>query len=148
MWATSAAPPQVFHNRYGDACEYFHFNTLPVDFLNHKRYFAVARKLIFLALYGVPAKTLNQAVKRNASRFPGDFMFQLPTLLLHSRNIERPGHYPQILRFQGAIAGRIWRRAHDAPARPVTGSLPCTPRHSFHNILPCQLGSQLESLDY
>jgi hypothetical protein len=28
-------------------------------------------------LYGVPAKTLNQAVKRNASRFPGDFMFQL-----------------------------------------------------------------------
>ena len=28
-------------------------------------------------LYGVPAKTLNQAVKRNASRFPGEFMFQL-----------------------------------------------------------------------
>jgi phage regulator Rha-like protein len=28
-------------------------------------------------LYGVPAKTLNQAVKRNASRFPADFMFQL-----------------------------------------------------------------------
>jgi phage regulator Rha-like protein len=28
-------------------------------------------------LYGVPAKTLNQAVKRNAFRFPGDFMFQL-----------------------------------------------------------------------
>lgn len=29
------------------------------------------------ALYGVPTKTLNQAVKRNAARFPGDFMFQL-----------------------------------------------------------------------
>jgi hypothetical protein len=28
-------------------------------------------------LYGVPAKVLNQAVKRNASRFPADFMFQL-----------------------------------------------------------------------
>ncbi len=28
-------------------------------------------------LYGVPAKALNQAVKRNASRFPADFMFQL-----------------------------------------------------------------------
>jgi hypothetical protein len=28
-------------------------------------------------LYSVSAKTLNQAVKRNASRFPADFMFQL-----------------------------------------------------------------------
>lgn len=28
-------------------------------------------------LYGVPTKALNQAVKRNATRFPPDFMFQL-----------------------------------------------------------------------
>ena len=28
-------------------------------------------------LYGVPTKALNQAVKRNAERFPTDFMFQL-----------------------------------------------------------------------
>ncbi|HEY0957606.1 MAG TPA: ORF6N domain-containing protein [Roseateles sp.] len=28
-------------------------------------------------LYGVPTKALVQAVKRNAARFPGDFMFQL-----------------------------------------------------------------------
>jgi hypothetical protein len=28
-------------------------------------------------LYGVPTKALNQAVKRNAERFPGDFMFTL-----------------------------------------------------------------------
>ena len=28
-------------------------------------------------LYGVPTKALNQAVKRNAGRFPSDFMFQL-----------------------------------------------------------------------
>ncbi len=28
-------------------------------------------------LYGVPVKVLNQAVKRNAERFPGDFVFQL-----------------------------------------------------------------------
>ena len=28
-------------------------------------------------LYGVPTKVLNQAVKRNAKRFPEDFMFQL-----------------------------------------------------------------------
>jgi hypothetical protein len=29
------------------------------------------------ALYGVATKVLNQAVKRNAARFPNDFMFQL-----------------------------------------------------------------------
>jgi hypothetical protein len=29
------------------------------------------------ALYGVPVKSLNQAVRRNLDRFPGDFMFQL-----------------------------------------------------------------------
>lgn len=28
-------------------------------------------------LYGVPTKALNQAVRRNAPRFPSDFMFQL-----------------------------------------------------------------------
>jgi hypothetical protein len=28
-------------------------------------------------LYAVPTKALNQAVKRNAGRFPGDFLFQL-----------------------------------------------------------------------
>ncbi len=28
-------------------------------------------------LYGVETKVLNQAVKRNMGRFPGDFMFQL-----------------------------------------------------------------------
>lgn len=29
------------------------------------------------AIYGVPTKALNQAVKRNAERFPEDFLFQL-----------------------------------------------------------------------
>ena len=28
-------------------------------------------------LYGVPTKRLNEAVRRNAARFPEDFMFQL-----------------------------------------------------------------------
>jgi hypothetical protein len=28
-------------------------------------------------LYGVPTKSLNRAVKRNITRFPHDFMFQL-----------------------------------------------------------------------
>jgi len=29
------------------------------------------------ALYGVPTKRLNEQVKRNAERFPSDFVFQL-----------------------------------------------------------------------
>jgi phage regulator Rha-like protein len=29
------------------------------------------------AIYGVPTKQLNQAIKRNAERFPADFMFRL-----------------------------------------------------------------------
>lgn len=29
------------------------------------------------SLYGVEARVLNQAVKRNISRFPADFMFQI-----------------------------------------------------------------------
>jgi len=33
------------------------------------------------ALYGVATKVLLQAVKRNASRFPDDFMLQPPALL-------------------------------------------------------------------
>jgi ORF6N domain len=50
---------------------------------------AIAKKIHFLrgqrvlldsdlaALYGVKTKALNQAVKRNATRFPDDFMFKL-----------------------------------------------------------------------
>lgn len=30
-------------------------------------------------LYGVPIKRLNEQVRRNRSRFPGDFLFQLTT---------------------------------------------------------------------
>jgi ORF6N domain len=39
------------------------------------RAFVTLRKLA--DLYGVPTKALNQAVKRNLWRFPGDFMFGL-----------------------------------------------------------------------
>lgn len=30
-------------------------------------------------LYGVPTRRLNEQVRRNRARFPGDFMFQLTT---------------------------------------------------------------------
>jgi len=37
----------------------------------------VMRDSDLAAIYGVTTKALNQAVKRNSSRFPVDFMFQL-----------------------------------------------------------------------
>jgi hypothetical protein len=50
------------------------------------------------ALYGVPAKALNQAVKRNRERFPDDFMFQLnqeETRLLRSQSVTLIGQPPE-----------------------------------------------------
>ena len=43
-------------------------------------------------LYGVTTKSLNLAVRRNVTRFPGDFMFQL--------GAEEFGELKEILRFQ------------------------------------------------
>ena len=39
------------------------------------------------AVYGVPTKALNQAVKRNADKFPADFMFRLT--LVEAEGIQR-----------------------------------------------------------
>ena len=50
--------------------------------------------VVLARLYGVPAKVLNQAVKRNAGRFPSDFMFQLTTEeaeLLRSQTVTLDG---------------------------------------------------------
>jgi ORF6N domain len=47
------------------------------------------------ALYAVPTKALNQAVKRNRERFPADFMFQLTwdeALAVRARPIAGPEH--------------------------------------------------------
>ena len=49
--------------------------------IENKIYLVRGRKVMLdsdlAALYGVEAKALNQAVKRNISRFPSDFMFRL-----------------------------------------------------------------------
>ena len=37
-------------------------------------------------LYGVPTKALNQAVRRNAARFPEDFMFRLEAADIEALN--------------------------------------------------------------
>jgi ORF6N domain len=63
------------------------------------------------ALYGVPTKALNQAVKRNGERFPSDFMFQLSagekvevvTACDHLRNLKFSKSLPYAFTEHGAI---------------------------------------------
>ena len=54
---------------------------LSEETIANKIYFIRNQKLMLdrdlAALYGIETKVLNQAVKRNMSRFPEDFMFQL-----------------------------------------------------------------------
>ena len=54
---------------------------VPPDRIESSIYLIRKEKVILdhdlASLYGVPTKALVQAVKRNAERFPADFMFQL-----------------------------------------------------------------------
>ncbi len=60
------------------------------------------------ALYGVATKALNQAVSRNSSRFPIDFMFQLTVAewdALRSQTVTASGRGSQV-RSQTVTASR------------------------------------------
>jgi hypothetical protein len=61
---------------------------VPTAVINQKIFFVRGTRVMLDAdlaqLYGVATKNLNKAVKRNASRFPTDFMFQLSSKDLHS----------------------------------------------------------------
>ena len=54
---------------------------IPIEFIERKIYLIRGIKVMLdsdlAMLYGVPTKRLNEQVKRNKSRFPSDFMFQL-----------------------------------------------------------------------
>jgi len=54
---------------------------VPVELIEKKILLIRGEKVMIDAdladLYEVPARALNQAVKRNMGRFPADFMFQL-----------------------------------------------------------------------
>jgi ORF6N domain-containing protein len=54
---------------------------IPIHRIAHSIYLLRGQKVMLdfdlAALYGVETRALNQAVKRNASRFPDDFMFRL-----------------------------------------------------------------------
>ena len=54
---------------------------IPDELVMNKIYLVRGQKVMFdfdlALLYGVETRVLNQAVKRNTSRFPEDFMFRL-----------------------------------------------------------------------
>jgi hypothetical protein len=54
---------------------------LPAELIEKKIFLIRGHKVMLdsdlAALYGVPTKRLNEAVKRNLDRFPADFLFQL-----------------------------------------------------------------------
>jgi hypothetical protein len=54
---------------------------VPVEHITHSILILRGQKVLLdselAALYGVPTKALNQAVKRNSERFPEDFLFRL-----------------------------------------------------------------------
>lgn len=56
---------------------------VPIELVERQSYIIRGVKVMFdadlAALYGVETKVFNQAVRRNATRFPEDFMFQLST---------------------------------------------------------------------
>ncbi len=56
-------------------------SAIPFERIMGKIYYIRSKKVMFdrdlAELYGVETKALNRAVKRNISRFPEDFMFQL-----------------------------------------------------------------------
>jgi len=72
---------------------------IPDTVISQRIYFVRKTRVMLDAdlaqLYGVTTKNLNKTVKRNANRFPADFMFQL-----------RPGEM-QFLRFQSGTSSRI-----------------------------------------
>lgn len=55
--------------------------TVPIQLIERRIYLVRGHKVMvdvdLAELYGVPTYRLNEAVKRNSSRFPSDFMFQL-----------------------------------------------------------------------
>lgn len=61
---------------------------VPPALISQKIFFVRGARVMLDAdlarLYGVATKNLNKAVKRNTSRFPSDFMFQLSAKELHS----------------------------------------------------------------
>jgi hypothetical protein len=92
------------------------------------------------ALYGVPTKALNQAVKRNRGRFPADFMFRLGrreksevvTNCDHLQGLKFSSGLPNAFTEHGAIMAaslstRTGREVSVAVVRPLSACESCWP---------------------
>ena len=59
---------------------------IPSEVIENKIFLIRGKKVMIdrdlAQLYAVPTKRLNEQVKRNPKRFPGDFMFQLSSVPL------------------------------------------------------------------
>jgi hypothetical protein len=70
--------------------EHEHGPIVPIERIASTIYLIRGKKVIFdfdlAGLYGVSTKALNQAVSRNADRFPDDFMFRLTAQEMESLN--------------------------------------------------------------
>ncbi|MBI3566559.1 MAG: ORF6N domain-containing protein [Elusimicrobia bacterium] len=77
------------------------------------------------AIYGVTTKRLNEQVRRNASRFPEDFMFRLSAeehaVLRSQIATSKPGsggrRYLPLVFTQEGVSGRRSRRSHPGSLR-------------------------------
>ncbi len=88
-------------------------NLIPQERIENKIYLIRGKKVMLdhdlAQLYGVSTKVLNQAVKRNKSRFPEDFMFQLTsvekeevvTICDHLKNLKFSPQRPFVFTEQG-----------------------------------------------
>ena len=72
------------------------------------------------ALYGVPTKALKQTVKRNAGRFPGDFMLLLTgqeVAILRSQFVTSSSGGGRASECRRAACGRFRKNAHGGRSR-------------------------------
>src|SRR5438128_10919124 len=78
------AKPRMHTNRHESSQMKKSLALIPAERIQKQIFLLRGQKVILgqhlAELYGVPAKALNQAVKRNRQRFPDDFMFQLDHL--------------------------------------------------------------------
>src|SRR5260370_26850529 len=89
VWTLQKSAPRAQHGVMGPG-----MSALTSDRIRETILFVRGEKTMLdanlAALYGVPTKALGQAVKRNALRFPDDFMFQLTraeSMALRSRSV-------------------------------------------------------------
>ena len=104
-------------------------NILPKEEIQRLIYLARGQKVLLdfdlATLYGVEARALNQAVKRNLERFPNDFMFQLSSeetlLVMRSQTVDdSEGNSSQIVMSSGEMTSAANHQFHLNRAEKIT----------------------------